>query len=651
MSNNSSNKKYVYYFVFVFIGLAYLIRLLYLQVFDQSYELYARNNALHEVTLHPSRGLIRDRRGELLVFNDAIYDLMCIPSKIDGLDTVEFCNLLEINRAEFFARFRKMQNTKGYAKYKTQVFEKQLSAQTYAAFQEKLFDFPGFFVETRIDRRYKFLNGAHVLGYIGEVVDKDIDNSERYYKQGDLIGISGIERAYEKELRGRKGVKYILVDNLNREQGRYKNGAFDSLPIAGEDLTTTLDFRLQKLGEELMVNKIGSIVAIEPATGDVLCMVSSPTYDPNLFIGRERGNNYMKLLKNPTKPLFNRPIAAPYPPGSIFKIVMSLVGQQEGVLTPETMYSCFGGYNNGSNKVGCHPHGSPLDLRGAVQISCNAYFCHVFKTVIDNKKYRYVEDAFIQWTKHINSFGIGIRLGIELPNVFPGLVPKVTMYDKVYGRHHWKASTVISLAIGQGELGITPLQMANVSAILANRGYYIDPHIAKYIGKSKKPITKFTQKHYTTVDPSYYDVVIQGMLDVVKGGTGIIAQIPGIEVCGKTGTAQNPHGKDHSVFIAFAPKDNPKIAIAVVVENAGFGATWAAPMASLIMEKYLTDTFKRQYVYENMIKGNLMPASKEVLEKQKAQKDSLDNIKKIKLKNLKNKKKAEAKKEEQVTDN
>jgi penicillin-binding protein 2 len=348
-------------------------------------------------------------------------------------------------------------------------------------------------------------------------------------------------------------------------------------------------------------------VAIEPSSGDVLCMVSSPTYDPNLFIGRERGNHYMKLLRDPVHPLFNRPIAAPYPPGSIFKIVMSLVGQQEGVLAPETTYPCHAGYNNGSNRVGCHPHGSPLDLRGAVQISCNSYFCHVFKTVIDNHKYPYVENAFEGWRKHIQSFGLGVRLGIELPNVFPGLVPKTTMYDKVYGRHHWKASTIISLAIGQGELGITPLQMANVSAILANRGYYYDPHIARFIGKDKKPVDKFKVKHTTTVDPSFYDVVIEGMHDVVKGGTGIIAQIPGIEVCGKTGTAQNPHGKDHSVFIAFAPKDHPKIAIAVVVENAGYGATWAAPIASLIMEKYLTDTLKRQGLYEHMIKGNLMP--------------------------------------------
>jgi penicillin-binding protein 2 len=648
MSNPGSFRKYIFFAIFILVGSIFTLRLLFLQVIDDQYEIYARNNALHEVTIYPSRGLIRDRKGELLVFNDAIYDLMVIPNKVQNLDTNEFCTLLGMTREDFKARFDRLKKAKGWAPYRTHLFEKQLPAEVYAAFQEKLFDFRGFFVETRIDRNYKHRNAAHVLGYINEVTDREIEQSNGYYRQGDLTGITGIENAYEEILRGRKGKKYILVDNLNREQGRYKDGAYDSAATAGQDLWCTLDHKVQNLGEELMQNKIGSIVAIEPSTGELLAMVSSPGYDPNLFIGRARGNNYMKLLKDPLKPLFNRPLQAPYPPGSIFKIVMSLVGQQEGVLFPETLYPCHGGYNNGSNKVGCHPHGGPLDLKGAVQISCNSYFCHVFKSVIDNKNYRYTDEAFTKWRKYAESFGIGVRLGIELPQVSAGLLPKTAMYDKVYGKHHWKASTIISLAIGQGELGIIPLQMANVAAILANRGYYIDPHVARYIGPDKKPIEKYKQKHYTMVDRQYYDIVIQGMYDVVKGGTGIIAQIPGIEVCGKTGTAQNPHGKDHSVFIAFAPRENPKIAIAVVVENAGFGATWAAPIASLLMEQYLTDTVKRTYLVENMKKGNLI--GNVLGTKVEASKDSLDKKNKPTKPNQKKDAKVDAKKDPDVYD-
>ncbi len=606
MSTPNSNKQITLFIIFTVVGFIYLLRLFYLQVLADEYKEFAKNNTLHNVTQYPSRGLIRDRKGELMVFNNAIYDLMVIPGKCAGIDTLEFCRLLSIDKQGFLYRYDKMRKSKGFSLQRSQVFEKQITPETFAAFQEKLYDFPGFFIEKRTDRNYRNKSAAHVLGYIGEVTDSDIVRSGGYYRQGDFIGISGIERAYEEKLRGKKGVRYVLVDALNREQGSYKNGEYDTLPVTGEDLYTTLDVKLQLLGESLMQNKVGSIVAIEPKTGEVLSMVSSPGYDPNLFIGRERGNNYMKLLQDPSKPLFNRPIQAPYPPGSIFKIVMSLIGQQEGVLTPQTTYGCAGGYNNGSNRVGCHAHGSPLDLRGAIQISCNAYYCHVFKTVIDNNKYTYVDEAFKVWRKHINSFGLGIRLGIELPQVSMGLVPKQEMYDKTYGKHHWKASTIISLAIGQGELGITPLQMANVTAILANRGYYIDPHIAKHFGKDGKPLEQFTKKNYTTVNREYYDVVVEGMADVVKGGTGIIAQIPGIDICGKTGTAQNPHGKDHSVFIAFAPKDDPKIAIAVVVENAGFGAEWAAPIASLMMEQYLTDSVKRQGLKERMEKGNLI---------------------------------------------
>lgn len=607
MNQQTALRKYTFLVLFSLIGLIYLARLFHLQVIDEDLKIYAQNNTLHQVIQHPSRGLIRDRHGELLVFNDAIYDLMVVPGKIQHMDTAEFCEMIGITKQGFIDRFDKMRKSKGWSRQRAQLFEKQLTPKAIAAFQEKLFDYPGFFLEQRTDRRYQYRGAAHILGYIGEVTDDDIEKSNGYYRQGDFIGISGIERAYESRLRGKKGVRYVLVDALNREQGSYKDGAFDSLPVAGEDMFTTLDLDMQALAETLMVNKMGSVVAIEPASGEILAMVSSPTYDPNLFIGRDRGNNYMKLVRNPTKPLYNRPIQAPYPPGSIFKIVMALIGQQEGVLTPATAYGCYGGYNNGSNRVGCHPHGSPLELRGAVAISCNAYFCHVFKSVIDNKRYPKVEMAFNRWREHIQSFGLGKRLGIELPQVNGGLVPTAEYYNKHYGQHRWRASTIISLGIGQGELGITPLQMANVAAILANRGYYIEPHVARYFGKEKKPLAEFTKKNYTTVAKEYYNVVVDGMMDVINSGTGYIAKMPDIQVCGKTGTAQNPHGEDHSVFIAFAPKDNPKIAIAVVVENAGFGATWAAPIASLMIEKYLTDTIKRGYLKENMLKGNLVP--------------------------------------------
>jgi penicillin-binding protein 2 len=440
------------------------------------------------------------------------------------------------------------------------------------------------------------------MGYIGEVTDRDIEKSDGYYRLGDYIGISGIEKSYEKDLRGINGVKYILVDSKSRTQGRYKGGEFDTPAVAGKNITLSISQQLQQLGEDLLKNKIGSVVAIEPETGELLALVSSPTYDPNLFIGRDRGNHYMELLRDPSKPLFNRPLAAPYPPGSIFKVLMSLVGQQESVLNPATSYACHRGYLF----VGCHAHSSPLQLRGAIAVSCNAYFCQVYRSIVNNPRYKHVEDAYNIFYKDIASFGLGHKLGVDMYGEGSGFLPPATYYDKVYGRYRWQALTTISLGIGQGELGITPLQMANATAAVANRGYYVTPHIVKLIDGKSNPNPEYNQKHWTTVDTSFFPVVVEGMHDVVEHGTAYIARIPGIEICGKTGTAQNPHGKDHSIFFAFAPKDHPKIAIAVVIENAGFGATWAAPIASLMMEQYLTgkhDT--RKALLERMLNGNL----------------------------------------------
>ncbi len=604
---NSTPKKQVLLAIFFVVALIYVLRLAVMQLFDDSYLRSAQENVLQEQTIYPARGLIYDRNGELLVYNDAIYDLTVIPDQVKDLDTADFCSVLGITREEFIARFEKIRKGVGYAPWRSAVFEKQLTIPIYAAFQEKLFSFRGFQVEVRTDRKYQHSNAAHIMGYIGEVTDRDIERSEGYYRMGDLKGRSGVEYSYEEVLRGRKGIRYVLVDSKSRTQGRYKNGMFDTAAIAGKNISLTIDQQLQELGEQLLQNKIGSIVAIEPATGEILALVSMPTYDPNLFVGRQRGNNYMKLLRDPMKPLFNRPLAAPYPPGSIFKVIMSLVGQQEGVLNPNTTYGCRGGYHMGGLTVGCHPHSSPLQLRGAVAVSCNAYFCHVYRSVIDNLMYPNSEAAYQKWYEHISSFGIGHPLGVDLFGEGKGFLPPSTYYDKIYGRYRWKSSTTISLAIGQGELGITPLQMANATAIVANRGYYITPHVVKKIDNKPNPNEQFRKKIWASVDTPYYGVVIDGMQDVVERGTGYVARIPGIEICGKTGTAQNPHGKDHSVFFAFAPKHQPKIAIAVFVENAGFGATWAAPIASLMIEQYLTgkhDT--RKYLLERMLKGNLV---------------------------------------------
>ncbi|MFN4082623.1 MAG: penicillin-binding protein 2 [Bacteroidia bacterium] len=600
---NGELKKKILLAIFVVSALIYIARLAMLQLLDDSYVQFAQMNVLQEQTIYPARGLIYDRNNELLVYNDAIYDLLVYPEQVKNLDTLEFCKVLGITKQEFITRFERMKRQKGYAPWRPMVFERQITIPIYAAFQERLFDFRGFYVEVRTDRKYRHSNAAHIMGYIGEVTDKDIEQSNGYYRMGDFIGISGVERVYEKYLGGVKGTKYVLVDSKNRTQGRYKDGQYDSPAVAGKNIHLTIDYKLQQLGEELMQNKVGSIVAVEPNTGEILALVSSPSYDPNLLIGRERGNNYMKLLRNPAKPLFNRPLAAPYPPGSIFKILMSLVGQQEKVLTPATSYSCRNGYLF----VGCHPHGSPLALRGAIAVSCNAYFCQVYRSVVNNPRYKKVEDAYNNFYKHMASFGLGKPLGVDLFGEGKGFLPPSTYYDKIYGRYRWQALTTISLGIGQGELGITPLQMANATAAVANKGYYITPHIVKLIDGAPNPNEEYQKKHQTTIDTSYFQVVIDGMQDVVERGTAYVARIPGIEICGKTGTAQNPHGKDHSIFFAYAPKNNPKIAITVVVENAGFGATWAAPIASLMMEQYLTgkhDT--RKALLERMLNGNLV---------------------------------------------
>jgi len=603
----NSGHRYVILGIFTTVIFIYLARLFYIQVVDDSYKLSANNNVLRQIIEYPARGLVYDRNGKLLVYNEAVYDLMIIPRQVQPFDTLDFCNIIGIPIEDFRKKFKK---AKTYSRVKASIFEKQLSAETYAVLQEKLFKFRGFFVQPRTLRKYPGKIGAHTLGYIGEVDDRLVLKNP-YYRSGDYIGISGLEQSYEEELRGQRGVRTVMVDVFNREKGSFSNGEYDSAAVSGKNLTTTLDLHLQQLGEKLLENKIGSVVAIEPSTGEILAIVTKPTYDPNLLVGRVRSKNYTKLLRDELKPLFNRAMQAYYPPGSTFKLVNALIAEQEQIITSATVFPHS--FVVGSKSVKCHPHPAGLDLRSAVQYSCNPYFCNTFKVFVDNRKFGTSENGYKIWRDYVLSFGIGRKIGVDLPHELSGLVPKVDYFDRFYGKKRWKASTIFSLGIGQGELGITPLQMANIMCIIANKGYYYVPHIVQKIGDKKNTTRNLGEKHYTKVDAGYFIAIQDGMQKVVEAGTGRVAQFGTTVICGKTGTAQNPHGKDHSLFVAFAPRDNPKIAIAVMVENAGFGAAWAAPVASLMMEQYLTDSISRPELYERMIKGNLLPTRQDSL--------------------------------------
>lgn len=603
--NADSERKFVIFGIFLVVGLIFLMRLFYIQVIDDHFKLSANNNVLRYETEYAARGLVYDRKGKLMVYNEAVYDLMIIPKQAKSIDTVSLCKILGFTREDYIKRFEK---AKSYSSVKPSLFEKQLSAETYATLQEKMFRFPGFFAQPRTLRKYPTLSAAHVLGYVGEVDDR-IMAKKPYYRQGDYIGVSGIEAAYEEQLRGVRGMHIMLVDVLNRPKGRFQDGMYDTLAIAGKDLDCSLDADLQAYGEYLMQGKSGGIVAIEPSTGEILALVTAPTYDPNLLVGRVRSLNYRTLLQDTTKPLFNRAIQAYYPPGSTFKIINGLIAKNEHVLTSDTRYPCARGWPPGHGKPGCevrskHFHPTPLDFIGSVQYSCNSYYSYVFRSIIENNKYRKSEDAFEAWRKYVLSFGIGKKFGSDLPHELAGNVPTTKYYNKYFGKGSWNAYTIISLGIGQGELGCTPLHMANVMAIVANRGYYYTPHIIRSIRDSaagKELKARFGIKNNTLVDASYFESTVEAMAKVVESGTARESKIPGIEMCGKTGTAQNPHGKDHSVFMAFAPRINPKIAIAVLVENGGWGAAWAAPIASLMIEKYLNDKIARPEMEKRMI--------------------------------------------------
>jgi penicillin-binding protein 2 len=613
MKNTYSHRKYVIYIILGITGAVFIFRLLYIQVINDKYKLSASNNVLRYVTDYPARGLIYDRNGKLLVYNEATYDLMVIPRNIKNIDTTELCNLIDISKKIFIKKIKKICK---YSMYKPSVFEKQISKESSGYLQEKLYKFHGFYVQTRALRKYPLPVAAHTLGYISEV-NQNIIEKDKYYKSGDYIGKSGIEKTYEKILRGQKGVKIKLVDVFNREKGSFQDGKYDTASIAGKNLYISIDAELQAYGELLMKNKKGSIVAIEPSTGEILALVSSPSYNPNLLVGRIRSKNYENLAHDKLKPLFNRALMAQYPPGSTFKPVEALVGQQMGVLSPETKYECHGGFHAGSITVHCHNHRSPLDLKEAIQYSCNTYFCKVFKAIINNSNFKTTQNAFNIWRKNILSFGLGKKFNNDLAYELSGNIPTAKYYDKYYGKNRWSYLTIISLSIGQGEIELTPLQLANVSAIIANRGYYYTPHILKDIGNKYNINKKYKEKHFTSIDTKYFDIVVEGMYLVVEAGTGRWIKMDSLSICGKTGTAQNPHGKDHSVFMAFAPKDNPKIALAVFVENGGYGSTIAAPITSLMIEKYISGKISKRSKYREL---NMLNMSLQKIYDQQTQK-------------------------------
>lgn len=563
-----------------------VIKLFYIQIIDTDFRINADNNALKYETRYPARGLIRDRNGEIIVDNKVSYDIQVTPHNVTEFDTIEFCRIFDIDTTfikDKFAEFRKYRTKIGY---QSVVLLKQVSAEQYNVFAEKMFRYPGFSGIPRTSRTYNYNAGGNLLGYISEV-DADFLKKHPDYRSGDYAGRTGLEEAYEQTLKGEKGYIIYLRDAHNRVVGRYANGEYDKTAIAGTDIYTTIDASLQAFGEKLMTDKVGSIVAIEPSTGEILSMVSSPGINVSQLA--EISRHYSELVNDPYRPMYNRAIMSPQPPGSVFKLVNGLIGLQEGVITPASSFPCSRGYHAGSLTVGCHGHPSPLDLYHGIMMSCNSYFCYTFRAIIDNKKYGSTREAFEKWREYVESFGFGHKLGSDMTAERGGTLPSAEGYDRLHGKNAWKSLSIISLSIGQGELGCTPLHLANLAATIANRGFYYIPHLQKdrpecWIDQ------RFKEKHYTMVDTSYFKEVVTGMYMAVNGGPGgtaRIAAVPGVEVCGKTGTAQNPHGDDHSVFICFAPKDNPKIAVAAYIENGGFGATWAAPIASLMVEKYL----------------------------------------------------------------
>ena len=587
------NRKFVLAGIVLVIVAVFICRLFSLQILNDDYKKHADSNAFLNKTIYPSRGVMYDRTGRLLVSNQPAYDVMVCMRNVKELDTLVFCQSLGITRGFFDKRMADVKNRRlnpGYSAYTDQLFLGQLTAEEFAMFQEQLYKFQGFSVQRRTIRQYDYPVAGHLFGDLGEVSKNDIAKDD-YYVRGDFIGKQGIESFYEKQLRGEEGKEVLLRDAHGRVKGSYMDGTMDVAPVPGKNLTLSLDIELQALAERLLENKIGSVVAIEPSTGEVLCMASSPTFDPQMLVGRKRGENHHLLSQDKQKPLLNRAIMGTYPPGSTFKTSQALTYLQEGIITPETQFPCALGFRHKGLHVGCHAHSSPIALAPSLATSCNSYYCWGLYRMIGADKYESSQAARTCWKDHMVAMGFGYRLGIDLPGEARGFIPNSAFYDKWYGKR-WNGLTIVSISIGQGEVTLTPLQIANLGATIANRGYYITPHIVKSIeGESIDSL--YTTPKYTMVEKRHYETVVQGMREAVLNGTCAAANLPDIEVCGKTGTAQNK-GKDHSAFMGFAPMNDPKIAVAVYVENGGFGAVYGVPIGALIMERYLTGTLSEE---------------------------------------------------------
>ena len=587
-----------------------IVRLFIIQIIDDRYKIDSSNNSMVYSTIYPTRGIIHDRNDRILVGNKVVYDLLVTPREVTEFDTLAFCRILDIDTLfvrEKMAEYKRFRTRIGW---QTLTFLKQLPPERYMKFAEVEFKFPGFRGQARSVREYPYNAGGNLLGYVSEVDADFLKKHQGEYRSGDYAGKTGIEAAMESELKGEKGYNIYLRNSSNRIESRFRDGEMDREAVPGKDITTTIDAELQHYGQMLMDKKVGSLVAIEPSTGEILTMVSSPGIDVDMLA--DIGNHYSDILGNPYKPMFNRAVQAPYPPGSVFKLVNALIGLQEGVVAPGTLHPCNKGYHFGRSKLGCHVHKSPLNLEESIMMSCNAYYCYVLRDILDNRKYASVAEGLDAWNSYVKSFGFGLKLGSDFPSELGGFVPDSKYYNRHYGKGGWKSLTVISLSIGQGELGCTPLHLANLCATVANRGYYYIPHIIKD-SENYKIDNKYRERHYTKVDTTHFPKVINGMYRAVNsgygsGGTASVAAVPGLEICGKTGTAQNPRGDDNSVFICFAPRENPKIAVAAYVENGGFGAAWAAPIASLLVERYLNGEISdaRKPLEQRVLSGDLM---------------------------------------------
>ena len=608
MTTEGNNRSRVLLIGLLIVAAVLLGKLFYIEINDDKYKINASNNSMVYDMIYPTRGIIYDRNGKIIVSNKVTYDILVTPREVTPFDTLMLASALDVSVDFIKEKMGEYSRNKKKIGYQSMVMLKQIKPETYMKFAELQYNFPGFRGQVRSIRDYPVNAGGNLLGYVSEVDQKYIESHPGEYRPGDYAGKTGIEAAREKDLRGEKGYHIYLRNSRNQIEGRYKDGEMDKEAVPGHDIMTTIDADLQQYGQELMKNKVGSLVAIEPKTGEILSLVSSPGVDVSMLA--DISQHYNDIIKDPHKPMFNRAVQAPYPPGSVFKLVNGLIGLQEGVLNMDMAYPCYQGYHFGSHKLGCHSHYSPLRLEEAIMMSCNGFFCYVLRNILENKKYKNIDEALDKWNEYVQSFGFGHKLGSDFPAELGGTIPTSKLYNKRYGKGGWKFTTIISISIGQGEVGVTPLQIANLAAIMANRGWYKIPHIVKASeGVEIEP--KYYERQYTMVDTTNFQKVINGMWRAVNNGPGTgctawVAEVKGLDICGKTGTAQNPRGADNSVFICFAPKDDPKIAVAAYVENAGFGATWAAPIASLLIEKYLNGETSRPDLENRVMQGDLM---------------------------------------------